>query len=148
MATVTAAMWATPGQVFAVLADGWAHAGWVVGASHVRAVEAAWPAIGSRLHHASRNWPFLIEDETRVEAVDPGWRLVLFASGGPLGQARVDISLIPVGPGGAHTRVTMVEDPVTGPGKWFHNPLTDAVLHWRNAETQARLTCLVEYPTK
>ena len=144
MATVSARLAATPAQVFAVLADGWAYAGWVVGASHVRAVEATWPAVGSRLHHASGMWPAVVSDETRVEQVDPGRRLVLLACGGGLGDARVDLSLIPDGDG---TRVTMVEHPTSGPGKWFHNPLADAVLHRRNTEALARLTCLVERPT-
>ncbi len=75
VATVTATIRATPAAVHAVLADGWAYAGWVVGASHVRAVQADWPAVGSRLFHASGTWPLLMEDDTRVEQVDPdgGW---------------------------------------------------------------------------
>lgn len=64
VATVTAVINGTPDAVFAVLADGWAYAGWVVGASHVRAVEAGWPARGSKLHHASGAWPLVMEDET------------------------------------------------------------------------------------
>lgn len=147
VATVTATIRATPAEVFAVLADGWQYAGWVVGASHVRAVAADWPAVDSRLHHASGTWPVVLEDETRVEVVDPGRRLVLLAKGGGLGAARVDLSLLPDGVGGAATRVTMVEEPVSGPGKWFHNPVAEAVLHRRNTESLARLACLVERPT-
>lgn len=86
VATVTAMINGTPGEVFAVLADGWAYGGWVVGASHVRAVEAGWPAVGSKLHHASGVWPVVLEDETEVEVVDPGRRLVLLAHGGGLGR--------------------------------------------------------------
>jgi uncharacterized protein YndB with AHSA1/START domain len=144
MATVAVTIRASPAEVFAVLADGWAYAGWVVGASHVRAVESGWPAAGSRLHHASGSWPVVMRDETRVEQVDPGRRLVLLACGGGLGDARVDLSLVPVG---SQTRVTMVEEPVSGPGKWFHNRVADAALHRRNSESLARLTCLVERPT-
>ncbi len=159
VATVTATMRATPDEVFAVLADGWAYAGWVVGASHVRAVEAGWPAVGSRLHHASGAWPLVMEDETRVEVVDPGRRLVLVARGSGLGEARVDLALVPErsddsdssddsgGPAGTSTRVTMAEEPVSGPGRWLHNPLADAVLLRRNTEALARLRCLVERPT-
>jgi len=47
VATVTATIRATPAAVHAVLADGWAYAGWVVGASHVRAVQADWPDAAS-----------------------------------------------------------------------------------------------------
>ncbi len=66
---------ATPAAVHAVLADGWAYAGWVVGASHVPAVQADWPAVGSRLFHASGTWPLLMNDHTVVEQVDPGRQL-------------------------------------------------------------------------
>jgi len=88
MATVSATIRATPAPVHAVLADDWAYAGGVVGASHVRAVQADWPAVGSRLFHASETWPLLMENDTRVEQVDPGRRLVLLAHGGRLGDAR------------------------------------------------------------
>jgi len=144
VATVSVTIRATPAAVHAVLADGWSYAGWVVGASHVRAVQADWPAVGSRLFHASGNWPLLMNDDTVVEAVDPGRRLVLLAHGGRLGDARIELSLIPDGP---DTRVTMVETPVAGPGKWFHNPVADAVLARRNTEALSRLGCLAERPT-
>ena len=147
MATVTVRIGATPAAVFTVLADGWAYAGWVVGASHVRAVEAAWPAVGARLHHASGNWPLLLNDETRVEQVDPGRRLVLLARGKGLGEARVDLSLLPAGAAGAETTITMVEELVSGPGKWLHSPVSEALLHRRNTESLARLRRLVERPT-
>ena len=35
---------ATPGQVWAVIADGWTYSQWVVGNSRMRAVDADWPA--------------------------------------------------------------------------------------------------------
>ncbi len=44
MATVHAHIDASPDSVFAVLADGWHYSNWVVGTSHVRAVQADWPA--------------------------------------------------------------------------------------------------------
>lgn len=144
VATVTVHMRATPAEVYAVLADGWTYSGWVVGASHVRAVAAEWPAPGSRLHHASGTWPLTVQDETLVESSDPGRRLVLLAKGGPLGEARVDMYLVPDGDG---TRVTMVEEPVSGPGKWLHSPVSEALLHRRNAESLVRLAALVERPT-
>jgi uncharacterized protein YndB with AHSA1/START domain len=86
MATVTAHIDARPEAVFAVLADGWAYSGWVVGTSHMQAVEDAWPAIGSRLFHASGVWPVILADETRVEAVAPDERLVMTARGRPSGR--------------------------------------------------------------
>ncbi len=147
VATVSATIRAAPAAVHAVLADGWAYAGWVVGASHVRAVEGDWPAVGSRLFHASGTSPLLMADDTVVEQVDRGRRLVLLAHGGSLGDARIELSLVPDGPTGGRTRVAMVETPVAGPGKWFHNPIADAVLTRRNTEALTRLGCLVEHPT-
>jgi uncharacterized protein YndB with AHSA1/START domain len=144
MATVSRRIAGSPAAVFAVLADGWWYASWVVGASHVRAVEAAWPAVGSRLHHASGTWPITVEDETRVELVEPGERLVMLAKGAGLGAARVELILAADGAG---TRITMIEEPVGGPGRWLHSPLSEALLHRRNTETLARLAALVERPT-
>jgi len=62
---------------------------------------------------------------------------VLVAHGGGLGDARIELSLTRDGP---DTRVTMVEIPVAGPGKWVHNPIADAVLTRRNTEALPRRT--------
>ncbi len=51
MATVSRVVAASPDQVWAVLADGWAYSNWVTGTSHMRAVAADWPAVGSKIHH-------------------------------------------------------------------------------------------------
>lgn len=147
MVTVTTTVRGTPAEVFAVLADGWSYPGWVVGTSHVRAVEAAWPAVGARLFPTSGSWPVLLDGETRVEEMEPGRRLVLLVHAGGLGDARVDLSLVPDLPTGASTTVTMVEEPVSGPAQWFQNPIGDALLQRRNAETLTRLAALVERPT-
>jgi uncharacterized protein YndB with AHSA1/START domain len=141
VATVNAYIGAAPEDVFAVLADGWYYSGWVAGTSHVRAVEADWPSVGSRLFHASGVWPATVRDETVVEEVTPGERLVMTARVGPMGQARVEIALAPKGSG---TEVTMTETPVSGPGQWFHNPLSDGVLMRRNVESLARLAAIAE----
>ncbi len=53
MATVSRVVAVTTADLFAVLSDGWTYSGWVVGTSHIRAVDAAWPAVGARIHHAS-----------------------------------------------------------------------------------------------
>jgi hypothetical protein len=145
MATVSCLIEADPDAVFAVLSEGWFYSNWVVGTSHVRAVQDAWPAAGSKLYHASGVWPVVARDETVVEQTQPGRLLVLLARGRPLGEARVRIELAPSGTG---TRVTMHEAPVAGPGKWLHNPLAEMVLTRRNTESLARLTALVErHPT-
>jgi uncharacterized protein YndB with AHSA1/START domain len=130
--------------VFAVLADGWTYSSWVVGTSHIRAVDAAWPAAGSKLHHASGAWPLAIRDETVVDTVDLDRRLELTVRGRPFGQAKVVIELADQGAG---TRLTMSEWPSAGPGRWLHTPVGDALLHRRNVESLARLTAIAERHT-
>lgn len=71
MATVDCSIAATPAEVFAVLANGWFYSNWVVGTSHMRAVEAEWPERGSRLFHATGVWPVVVRDESVVEQADP-----------------------------------------------------------------------------
>lgn len=131
-------------QVFAVLADGWLYSGWVVGTSHMRAVEAQWPAAGSRLFHAAGLWPATARDETVVDAVVPGERPELTAKGRPFGSAKIVVELRDDGSG---CLVTMHETPVAGPGSWLHNPLTEALLIRRNTESLARLATLAERRT-
>jgi uncharacterized protein YndB with AHSA1/START domain len=145
MATVSRTVDASPAAVFAVLADGWLYSNWVVGTSHMRAVEANWPAVGSRLHHAAGVWPAVARDESVVEEVEPDRRLVLTAKGRPFGEARVVIELEG---SGETTRITMTETPTAGPGKWIHNPLTEALLVRRNVEALARLAALAERRTQ
>ncbi|WP_432420736.1 SRPBCC family protein [Nocardia farcinica] len=48
---VTLTLTATPEEIFDVLCDGWCYGLWVVGASHIRDVDAGWPAAGARIHH-------------------------------------------------------------------------------------------------
>jgi hypothetical protein len=141
MATNSTHMNAAPDDVFAVLADGWAYSNWVVGTSHMRAVEPEWPAVGSRLFHAVGAWPAVARDETQVEYVEKGRRLILIARGRPLGEAKVSIELAPEGDG---CRVTMHETPIAGPGRWLHNPASEALLARRNVESLARLTAIAE----
>lgn len=144
MATNTVRIAACRQAVYAVLADGWAYSSWVVGASHMRAVEVAWPAAGSRLFHAVGAWPALARDETVVESVEPDRTIVLTARGRPFGQARVTLELEDDGAG---CLVTMHETPVAGPGSWLHNPVSERVLVRRNAESLARLAAIAERRT-
>jgi hypothetical protein len=146
MATVSQEIGVSPSTVFGVLSEGWLYSNWVVGTSHMRAVEASWPAVGSRLHHCSGIWPVVTRDETVVEECEENVRLVLLAKGGILGRARVALDLEPAA-GGA-TRVTITEEPVAGIGKWVHNPATEALLARRNVETLARLGAVAERRTQ
>ncbi|MGI8613909.1 MAG: SRPBCC family protein [Nocardioidaceae bacterium] len=136
---------AAPAQVFAVLADGWAYSNWVTGTSHMRAVDADWPAVGSKIHHAAGVWPAVARDDTVVTRVAAGQRLELTVRGRPLGEAHVVIELNVEGTG---TRVDMSETPVAGPGKWLNNPGTEALLTRRNEESLARLAAIVERRTE
>ncbi|MGI8710452.1 MAG: SRPBCC family protein [Acidimicrobiales bacterium] len=135
---------ASPEQVFAVLADGWAYSNWVTGTSHMRAVDADWPAVGSKIHHAAGVWPAVARDETVVELNIAGQRLELTARGRPFGEARVVIELTAEGTG---TRADLGETPIAGPGKWLNNPGTEALLTRRNAESLARLAAIAERRT-
>jgi uncharacterized protein YndB with AHSA1/START domain len=136
MASTTQFIEASPAEVFAVLADGWTYSNWVVGTSHIRAVESGWPAVGSRLHHAVGPWPMVARDHSVVEDVRTDEELVLLASGSAMGAARVKITLEQADGG---CMVTMDETPISGPGKWLHNPAQDALLNRRNRETLHRL---------
>src|ERR1700712_506777 len=107
MATVSNRIPASPHRVFAVLADGWSYSGWVVGTSHMRAMDATWPEVGSKLHHSSGAWPAVVNDETEVEAMTPDKSLVLLAKARPFGLARISLQLQPDGDG---TTVTMHEE--------------------------------------
>ena len=141
MATVTAHIGVPPPQVYAVLANGWYYSGWVVGTSHMRAVEDAWPAAGSRLFHSSGVWPAVLTDETMVEESSLNERLVMTARVRPFGQARVEVILTIEGDG---TRVALTETPIEGPASWAHNRLADGLLHRRNVECLDRLAAISE----
>ena len=144
MATVSRVIDADPAAVFSVLANGWAYGQWVVGTSHVRAVDSDWPARGSKLHHAVGAWPLVLRDHTEVKESAPGRRLLLLARGWPFGEAEVDLTLEAEGAG---TRVQIREEPVGGPGWLLRNPVGDALIHRRNVECLARLAALVERRT-
>jgi uncharacterized protein YndB with AHSA1/START domain len=129
-----------PEAVFAVLADGWLYAGWVVGSSHIRDVDETWPAVGSRIHHSVGPWPLHVQDETVVTAVEPGLSLSLEARAWPLGAAAVGLTLVPHGEG--KTQVRMTEHIVRGPAKVLPAALQSLLVKPRNTESLARLADL------
>jgi len=131
----------SPTAVFAVLADGWSYATWVVGASRLRAVEPSWPAAGSKLFHSAGVWPLLVSDTTQVIEYDSPNRMVLEARGWPAGQARVEITVESSGTG---CRVSIAEDASDGPALLVPKPLRLAMMHVRNVETLRRLAYLSE----
>jgi uncharacterized protein YndB with AHSA1/START domain len=144
MAEVSTHIGASPTKVYAVLANGWYYSEWVVGTSHMRAVEATWPAVGSRLFHCSGVWPAVVNDETAVEEVVPNERLVMTARARPFGEARVVLTLTVEDEG---TKVTLTEVPIRGAASWVHNRFVDRILHRRNVESLGRLAAISESRT-
>ncbi|HEY0447645.1 SRPBCC family protein [Actinophytocola sp.] len=136
MIEVTAEVDAPPEQVFAVLADGWSYAGWVVGATHVRAVDEGWPAVGTRIHHSVGPWPLTANDVTTVTAVARDRLLELDAQVWPVGAARVRFTLTPA-PGG--TTVSMAELAERGPAALLPRSAQALLLIPRNRESLSRL---------
>lgn len=110
---VSMEMEATPEEIFAVLADGYSYDDWVVGSKQIRAVDADWPAQGSRFHHTIGAGPVDIKDSSKVLEVDPPKRLVLSVRFRPAGTAIVDLKIEPLDNG--KTRVVMMEKPESGP---------------------------------
>lgn len=132
---------ATPQQVWDVLSDGWLYPVWVVGASRMREVEDAWPAVGTKLHHSVGVWPALIDDDTEVLEATPPSHLKLRARGWPMGEANVDLRIEAHAEG---SRVTITEDAVKGPGLLVPKPVRDVQIGVRNGETLQRLAYIAE----
>jgi uncharacterized protein YndB with AHSA1/START domain len=131
-------VFSTPREaVWAALRDGHGYASWVVGTSEIRAVDATWPAVGSRLHYAIGRWPLRHEGHTEVLAMTEGSRLELEAHAWPAGTARIEMLLADGDDGGCV--VTMVEHPARGTAAVLHNPVGDALLKLRNVEALRRL---------
>lgn len=143
VATVHRAVDAPAAAVWQVLTDGWTYANWVVGASRVRDVDANWPEVGSRIHHAFGPWPAVIQDSTIVERSEPERLLVLKARGWPVGEARVALRIDPTGD--ESCQLEIVEDAVAGPGRWaVPRPLRQLAIGPRNRETLYRLGLIAE----
>jgi hypothetical protein len=136
---------ATPEQVWAVMADGWTYSQWVVGNGRMRAVDADWPAPGSKIHHTIGIWPLSINDETEVEACIPGKELVLRAKVRPFGGARITLRLS-ASPTGC--RIEMSEVPVGAPLTLLPRRLALAAVWPRNRECTWRLAAHAERRTR
>jgi len=128
--------------VWAVLADGWLYANWVVGASRVRAVDLSWPAVGSRIEHSFGVWPAVINDETVVQESVPERRLVLQAKGWPAGEALVELRIDQAGDNACD--LSLVEDVVKGPGVLVPRAARQPLIAVRNREALRRLTLIAE----
>lgn len=140
MATTRMTLPHPPERVFAVLADGWRYAEWVVGAKRIRAVDDGWPSPGARFHHSVGLGPLHIDDDTLCEEVDPPGRIVLQARAWPAGKARVTIEVSPVPEG---SEVVMREAPIAGPAKTIDSPPLHLLVNLRNRESLRRLKAAV-----
>ncbi|MEU4292810.1 SRPBCC family protein [Kribbella sp. NPDC026596] len=134
-------------DVFAILTDGWSYAGWVVGASRVRDVEAGFPEPGRSIHHSVGAWPLLIDDTTRALEYEPLRRLLLRVRVWPVGEGEVEFVATETTEG---CRLVMREHTTSGPVALMPSAATDVMLRARNAETLERLALLAEKqpPTK
>jgi uncharacterized protein YndB with AHSA1/START domain len=141
MADTTRRINASRERVWAELSDAWMFSGWVVGATHIRGVDEHWPQPGARLHHQIGAWPFVRNGDTMAVENEPPHRLVLQAKAWPAGEARIEFTLEPDGEG---TLIRMVEYPTHGAARTLFNPLLDAALNRRNAESLARLASIAE----
>jgi len=140
-ATVHRDIAASPARVQTVLSDGWLWAGWVVGATHIRDVEDAWPAVGSKLHHKVGAWRVTIADFTEVKALQDARLLVLRVRAWPIGEGEVRLELSATAGG---TRVTMHEKPTSGPARLLPGIAVNWLLRARNRESLARLASIAE----
>jgi hypothetical protein len=127
--------------VFAILADGWSYASWVVGASRVRDVEPGFPAPGTSIHHSVGAWPLLIDDTTKALDYEPLRRLRLRVRVWPVGEGEVEFEATESGGG---CRMVMREKTTSGPVALLPSAATDVMLRARNAETLQRLALLAE----
>jgi hypothetical protein len=144
-AVVSRHVTAPPAAVWAVLADGWMYANWVVGASRVRDVDLSWPEPGSRLMHSFGLWPAVISDESLVLEAEPDRWLVVQAKGWPMGEARIELSIEDAGaPQGDSCVVSIVEDAVTGPGVLVPPQVRQPIIAVRNKEAMRRLALIAQ----
>jgi len=141
LATVHVDVTASPEAVFDVLDDAEAYACWVVGTRRVRDVDAAWPAVGSRFHHAVGNRAAELHDWSRVCERDRPRRLVLEVRFRPTGIALVTIEVTPTASG---ARITLGESPTSGPAAWLPALVTGPALWARNFVSLQRLRHEVE----
>jgi uncharacterized protein YndB with AHSA1/START domain len=141
MTAVSRHVAAPPERVFGVLSDGWLLPIWVVGATHIRAVDETWPRPGSSTHHQVGPWPFSLSDSTKVVRIDAPRELVLQGRAYPVGEVRIELTVEPDGDG---SLVRMAEAPTHGPARTLDNPLQRRLLALRNRESLARLADLAE----
>jgi uncharacterized protein YndB with AHSA1/START domain len=128
-----------PEQVFEHLTNPWEYPKWLLGASKMRDVDDAWPAVGSNFHHRVGVGPIKVNDRSQVLEIDPPRKLVLLVKARPLFQGKVTFTVEPDGDG---SRLTLEEEPAF-PGASLVRPLVDPPTHVRNKESLENLANLM-----
>ncbi|MFK0171655.1 SRPBCC family protein [Streptomyces sp. NPDC090306] len=131
----------SPGDVWAVLADGTRYADWVVGTAAARPVHGRWPEVGSTLVYEVRLGPVRLANRTVVRACVEGRELELEAHAGPLGTARIAVE---IRPWGDDSLVIIDEHPLRGAGGTLHNPAVEVIIQVRHRAMLKRLADLCE----
>jgi uncharacterized protein YndB with AHSA1/START domain len=130
-----------PLVVFDALVTPETYPDWLVGCRDIRAVDADWPAVGSRFHHrVGLVGPLTVDDSTKVLAIDAPHELQLEVRFRPIGRGHVTFTLEP---GGLQdTLVTFEEVPLghLAPAQ----PVLDPVTAQRNRTSLRRLAELLD----
>ena len=128
-------------EVFAVLLDPTTYPRWLVGAEHIRGVDAGWPTPGSRFHHVVRFGPIRVADTTEVLDVENGAMLRLKVRARPWISAIATFRTI----GADHTCViTFEEEPAVRTVGTLVRPFMDPATHVRNHRSLRLLAGVIE----
>jgi uncharacterized protein YndB with AHSA1/START domain len=103
--------------VFSALVRPETYPDWLIGARYIRAVDADWPAPGSRFHHrVGLVGPLKVADSTEVLEVEPPSLLSMEVRARPFGRGRATFRLSPApdpsGTDDPHTAVDLEEVPL------------------------------------
>jgi uncharacterized protein YndB with AHSA1/START domain len=141
MAYTSREIMAPASDVFDVLTDPYTYPSWLIGAAIIRSVDDNWPEVGSRFHHSVGFGPFVIPDDTKIEAIVPGSLLRLRVRARPLVLATATFELVD---GGSRCVVMLEEEPRLRVLGNMVRPVLDPMTHMRNHVSLRRLAEVVE----
>ncbi|HRW38729.1 MAG: SRPBCC family protein [Acidimicrobiales bacterium] len=141
MATVSTIVDRPSDLVMEALLDPRTYPRWLVGCRQIRDIDPEWPAPGSRFHHRfGLAGPLVVDDSSRVVAVEPRRCLQLEVRARPGGRGEATFTVEPLDPG--RCRVELREVPVgllAPAGLLLHGPTA-----LRNQRSLRNLRELVE----